>query len=212
MTSAVPFLAMEPLLVQSTFAPLAAVAAVMLVAPLTPLPPLAPFAYLVQEEQSSQDFQTYLDQIIGEPQDIYFNSQEMFGGEGHSSGEELSNHSSDEEDYYDGDGMVSLEEDPPWVLELLYYPPTHAPRPKRHRHGRERRGGQTQVGGTNEDDNRDFVANDVRLWEWMELGPVHRGELWRQGSWARVRVKARVLCIWIGASSVWLQTGKGPAG
>ena len=29
-------------------------------------PPLAPLAYLVQEEQSLQDFQTFLDQIIGE--------------------------------------------------------------------------------------------------------------------------------------------------
>ena len=91
---------------------------------------------------------------------MYFDSQEMFGGEGHSSREELSNYSSDEEDYYNGNGMMSLEEDPPWAPKLLHYPPTHAPRPKRHCHGRERRGGQTQVGGTNEDNNGDFVADD----------------------------------------------------
>jgi hypothetical protein len=91
---------------------------------------------------------------------MYFDSQEMFGGEGHSYGEELSNHSSDEEDYYDGDGMVSLEEDPPWAPELLHYLPTNALRPKRRRHGRGRRGRQTQVGGTNEDDDGDFLAHD----------------------------------------------------
>jgi hypothetical protein len=59
--------------------------------------------------------------VFGEPNDIYFDFQEELGRRRNSSSEELSEYSSHEEEYYDEDGMVSLEEEPQWALELLHY-------------------------------------------------------------------------------------------
>jgi hypothetical protein len=104
-------------------APVAGVVAVAALTALAPLVPVAPLAPVDDEAQPVEDFQQFLEYTIGEAEDIYLDSQEIFGGQGHSSGEELSNLSSDDKDYYDDDGILSLQDYPPWAPELLHYPP-----------------------------------------------------------------------------------------
>jgi hypothetical protein len=66
-----PFVALPHVAPFLCVAPLAAVVAV---APLVFIAPLAFLAPINEEGQPSQDFQSYLNQMIGELQDIYFDS------------------------------------------------------------------------------------------------------------------------------------------
>jgi hypothetical protein len=158
-----PFVAVAAAGPLPCIAPAAGVAAIAAVTALAPLTPVAPLAPVNDEAQPAEDFQQFLERTIGEIEDIYFDSQEIFRGQGHRSGEELSNHSSDDEDYYDGDGILSLEDYPPWAPELLHYPPK-ARRPRRRHQMGGRKGGKTQVLRTTDDADGDLGGQDGQTW------------------------------------------------